>query len=160
MPRDTLLQAPITETQALSIIQQNNISFPLVIKPNEGINGKEVIICHTKNDRQTHIQQDEYFDHTSDGNRIVQEYADHDHEYGIFYVRLPHEPTGRITGIVQREFHSITGDGRHTMEELVHQHPRARYRYPSFAITHHAYRKTIIPQDKTIPLTDVGNHVR
>jgi hypothetical protein len=49
----------------------------------------------------------------------------------------------------------MVGDGIHTLEELVHDDPRARYRYPSFAHNHREKRHTVIPQGEEIMLMDV-----
>lgn len=81
--------APITSEKAYQTIIDAGIPFPLVVKPNEGINGKEVIICHTKDDWDVKIVDSGYFDIIEDGTRIIQTYADYDQEYGIMYVRLP-----------------------------------------------------------------------
>jgi biotin carboxylase len=155
-----LLQAPISSSQALKHIVDEDISFPFVIKPNAGINGKKVIICETEHDFDTKIVADRYFDAVKHGSRIVQKYADYTQEYGIMYVRLPGEKNGKITGIVQREFHTVVGDGIHTLEELVHDHPRARYRYSSLACYHKKRWHKVIPSGESIMLMDIGNHVR
>jgi hypothetical protein len=88
----------------------------------------------------------------------VQDFITHQEEYGIFYVRLPGEKNGRITGIVQREFHTAQGDGKHTLEELIHADPRARYWYPSFATIFHSRRQEIIPLGEEVLLMEIGNH--
>jgi glutathione synthase/RimK-type ligase-like ATP-grasp enzyme len=89
VPKDILLQAPLDAVEACRLMQKDDIQFPLVVKPNQGINGKKVAICHTKEDRDNKIVADCYFDQTQSGTRIVQEYADYQQEYGIMYVRLP-----------------------------------------------------------------------
>jgi len=43
---------------------------------------------------------------------------------GIFYVRFPHEKSGRITGIVAKEFLIVEGDGVSTITQLLKMNPR------------------------------------
>ncbi len=41
----------------------------------------------------------------------MQEFVPYENEVGIFYYRYPDEAKGHISGIVEKEFLAITGDG-------------------------------------------------
>ncbi len=55
---------------------------------------------------------------------LVQPFIPFPKEVGIFYVRYPDEKHGRITGIVEKEFLAVTGDGCNTIEALLYNTPR------------------------------------
>jgi hypothetical protein len=55
----------------------------------------------------------------------IQEYVAYRNEVGIFYYRYPGSPKGNISGIVRKEFLSITGDGTQTIKQLLCQDTRA-----------------------------------
>jgi len=62
-------------------------------------------------------------------NILIQEFLTEPLEFGIFYYRMPSEENGHITGIVEKKFMFLHGDGKSTFEQLVYYHPRAKYYY-------------------------------
>ena len=56
---------------------------------------------------------------------IVQRYVVGPCEAGVFYYRFPHESRGHIFAITEKIFPTITGDGIHTVEELIRTDHRA-----------------------------------
>lgn len=55
---------------------------------------------------------------------LLQDLIPYANEVGIFYVRFPTEKTGKITGIVGKEFLEVTGDGVSKIVDLLKMNPR------------------------------------
>lgn len=160
-PKSILIDHWQDPDHILKHIRNEGIDFPFVVKPNEWLRGMGIIICRTLWDRDRLIVQERYLTtHRQRWTRIVQELSEYRQEYGIFYVRLPGQSQGMISGIVQRDFPFIVGDGRSTIEKLVHHHPRARYYYPLFARQHHDIWQKILPEWEKLQLVEIGNHNR
>jgi len=160
-PKSILIDHWQDPDHILKHIRNEGIDFPFVVKPNEWLRGMGILICRTLWDRDRLIVQERYLTtHRQRWTRIVQELSEYRQEYGIFYVRLPGQSQGMISGIVQRDFPFIVGDGRSTIEKLVHHHPRARYYYPLFARQHHDIWQKILPEWEKLQLVEIGNHNR
>ena len=59
---------------------------------------------------------------------ILQRPVTFDGEAGIFYVRIPGEPAGKIYSITLRYFPFVTGDGKSTLRELIKNDRRTKLR--------------------------------
>lgn len=55
---------------------------------------------------------------------ILQEYVDLPIEFGVFFVRTPGEPLGRITSLCTKDAITVTGDGVRSVRELCQVNPR------------------------------------
>ena len=54
----------------------------------------------------------------------------------------------------------LHGDGRNTFEELVHNHPRAKYYYHQFKQEYPEKRTSVLPDGEKFQLNYIGNHCR
>ena len=91
---------------------------------------------------------------------ILQEFIDRKEEFGVFYIRLPWEKSGRVTSLMQRELLTVTGDGQSTLKSLIQQHPRGKFYQARLYNKHHKELETIIPVEKKRLLMPIGNHCR
>ena len=94
------------------LCEQHGIQYPFILKPDVGQRGVGVKLIRTPEQSAAYLQQ-------TAAPLVVQRYAPGPHEVGIFYYRFPHEPRGHIFAITEKIFPTITGDGQHTIEELV-----------------------------------------
>lgn len=134
-------------------VKNNYLQYPLVIKPDIGMQGKAVLKVHNDYEFISAINA-----FTVDF--IVQPFIPYPKEIGIFYVRLPNEKKGKITGIVEKEFLKITGDGVSTIRELLSSNPRYILQLP-------VLKRNLEDGIDSIPgkgvekiLVPYGNHVR
>ena len=81
-------------------------------------------------------------------------------EFGVFYYRLPLEQTGKIFSITRKKLITVTGDGRHTLEELILLDERALCMAPTFLANLHHHLLTVVPDGEQVPLVQVGTHSR
>ncbi|MCH2447532.1 MAG: hypothetical protein MK219_00545 [Candidatus Poseidoniia archaeon] len=91
--------------------------FPVVLKPDIGGRGSGVWIVRTPEGLEHDIALVDY-------DVILQSFVDGE-EYGIFWVRHPGHRRGRIVSITKKDLPFVTGDGLHSVEQLILSHPRA-----------------------------------
>jgi hypothetical protein len=89
---------------------------------------------------------------------LVQQYVPGPYEIGIFYYRFPNEGKGRIFAITEKIFPFIQGDGRHSLEELIHRDPRASILAGVYLQRFAAERGRILAAGEVVRLVEAGNH--
>jgi len=109
--------------EALLMMTQKGLNFPIVAKPDVGWQGYGVRLVED----QDHLFQ--YISSFPAGEKMVlQRPVPHDGEAGIFYVRMPGDEHGKIISVTLRYFPYVYGDGVSTLEELIRKNPRSRLR--------------------------------
>lgn len=175
--RDILIQLPKQWTPKSCLVEQESITtadpksmildmmewvgiaFPAIIKPDNGLRGLGVVVLHSEQELQEKIIDDGYFEtEWAWGAWLIQEFIDHPLEVGVFYVRMPWEDTGMITGLVAKEFIQAHGDGVHTLEQLVEVHPRASLHVELLSTQFADRWKSVIPEWTAIDLVEIGTH--
>jgi len=121
LPSDLYPKTVLISTKAdcdfKAILAQNNFSFPLIVKPDVGLRGigvNKVNDIESLNTYRENIKKD----------FLIQENCDFPNEIGLFYCRFPSQKNGTITGITIKQFLKITGDGIHTIHDLMLLNPR------------------------------------
>ena len=95
------------------------LDFPLIAKPDMGWCGFGVRLLQGDADLARYLAD------FPEGERIVlQEYLADEGEAGIFYMRDPAAPGGRILGMLLRHYPEVRGDGRSTIAQLMTRDPR------------------------------------
>jgi len=109
--------------RAISLMTDNGLSFPIVAKPDIGWNGYGVNLVEDRDHLFKYLVS---FPH---GEKLMlQRPVHHDGEAGIFYVRIPGEPKGRIYSITLRYFPYVVGDGKSNLCTLIQTDPRTKLR--------------------------------
>jgi len=134
-------------------LQQRALHFPLIAKPDIGERGAQVSLLRTESQLENYCMQ-------SKVDFLIQEYVAYPLEAGIFYARIPGEAKGQITGIVGKEFLSVTGDGHSTMRELLLENPRSLLQLKSLTERYGTMLDTILPEGIKQTLVPYGNHCR
>jgi len=128
------------------------IGFPAVLKPDVGQRGEGVSVVRNREELAARLAR-------SDGDQILQEFVEGP-ELGIFYVRMPGEPRGRIFSITEKRLPVLLGDGRRTIEDLILDDDRA----VCLGRTHldrMGPRLGEIPRaGEEVPLVEIGSHCR
>jgi len=132
---------------------ENQISYPLILKPDVGQRGAGVKLIRTPVEAATYLQE-------TSAALVVQRYAPGPLEVGIFYYRFPHEQHGHIFAITEKLFPSITGDGRQTIEDLIWQDPRARFVANRYLMRLGGRRTEVPVPGQTVRLVETGNHAQ
>lgn len=134
-------------------LEKKEISFPIVIKPDIGLKGLGVEIIENSDKLIEHIK-------TCDYDIIIQEKIEFEKEIGIFYHRFPGEKKGKITGLVEKNFLHVIGNGKNTLRELVWQNPRSAFHEKTVRKRFPNEWNTIIPESEKFLLIPFGSHTR
>lgn len=145
--RDTLVDDLFKE------VREKGFQFPLIGKPDIGMQGKSVKKLSNEKDLLEYASN-------SKVDFLIQRFVPFENEVGIFYYRFPGECKGHISGIVSKEFLTVTGDGESTMTELLRKDKRFVLQISSLQKAYGNELKRILrPAEKRI-LVPYGNHVR
>lgn len=134
-------------------LRNRALNFPLIAKPDIGERGAQVSLLRTERQLEEYLKR-------SRVDFLIQEYVSYPMEAGIFYVRIPGEAKGRITGIVGKEFLSVTGDGSSTMRELLAREPRSLLQLKVLTDRYGTLLDTVLPKGDRQTLVPYGNHCR
>lgn len=147
----------ISPSEKINDIQKkcNNesINYPMIAKPDIGLRGTAVKKISNEEDL---IQ----YHNKANFNYLIQNTIPYSKEIGMFYVKYPNQLKGTITGIVEKEFLIIKGNGKNTIEELLQKNPRFAFQIPALKLELKEKIYTIIKKDETLNLVPYGNHCR
>ncbi|SHN06760.1 D-alanine--D-alanine ligase [Flavobacterium xinjiangense] len=152
-PKTELIIEGTSIEEIEKIIETSEIKYPLIAKPDIGLRGSGVKKIHT-------ITELKDYAYKANFDYVVQDLIPYDNEVGIFYVRYPDEKTGRITGIVSKEFLIVTGDGFSSIEELIKANPRYELQLKVLKQEYGSELLEILPQGQKLNLVPYGNHAR
>ena len=126
--------------------------WPVVLKPDQGERGRDVAFVDDAD------AADAYLDAHA-GPLIVQQKAS-GVEFGVFYIREPDEPTGRLFSITLKGQTAVTGDGRRTLGDLILDDPRAACMAAFFLHEHAETLERIPDAGERVVLNRIGTHSR
>jgi membrane protein DedA with SNARE-associated domain len=134
-------------------IADGSIAYPLILKPDVGQRGVGVKLIRNAQQAQEYLA-------SSTAPVICQHYVPGPHEVGIFYYRFPRESRGHIFAVTEKIFPHITGDGVHTIEELIRADPRARFVADKYLARFSQRRNEVLPNGERLKLVEAGNHAQ
>ena len=97
------------------------LTFPIIAKPNLGLCGYGVQRIDTMDALLAYCNAFPMHE-----TIVLQRYLSESGEAGIFYLRDPDRDVGELIGLALRFWPQVTGDGAHTIDQLIHQSSRAR----------------------------------
>jgi hypothetical protein len=131
------------------------ISLPVVLKPDIGCNGTGVRLVRDQTALAAALAA-----FPRGVALVLQQFCPYPGEAGIFYIRHPDEPTGRITSLTLKYPPAVTGDGRTSLRCLIAADPR-HARLESLYLARLAGRLDEVPQaGETVQLVFTGNHCK
>ncbi|GGM90579.1 D-alanine--D-alanine ligase [Dyadobacter beijingensis] len=150
-PVTVFIKRSISEALLSNRFFNANLTFPVIAKPNAGERGWGVKKIDTLAALQSYHQK-------SRVDYLIQEYVDYSLEFGVFYYRMPNQPKGTISSIVQKEFLSVTGNGQHNLGELILANDRAVLQWDLLKIKYAKSLHNVLPIGKKMTLVTIGNH--
>lgn len=149
---DSILQQT---KNAIDEMNQHQLSFPVVAKPDLGCRGVGVKLIQSPN------QLREYFSSFPINARfLIQEKAPYSAEAGIFYVRYPNQKKGKIISITLKYSPFVVGDGVSTLKQLIENDRRAGQLAHLYLPRHEDKLNTILEKGKEFQLAFAGSHSR
>lgn len=131
----------------------DKIGYPLIVKPNVGERGKLVELINSLEELENYVAK-------CPVPFLMQEFVDFPVELGVFFVRYPGSGSGRVTSVVQKDFLSVTGDGKSTVRSLLEKTPRA---VVQLDFNHPRFEKILKykpAQEEKVIVEPIGNHCR
>lgn len=150
-PKTIRLEYPITKQQVLDTLAREQLSFPLIFKPDLGERGWRVKKIARESDIDDYLSIIRL-------PFLAQEFVSLPLEFGVFYVRYPNDDTGRVVSIVGKEMLAVTGDGRQTLKQLILNKDRARLQWDTLKVTLHHRLDEVLPKGERLELVSIGNH--
>lgn len=138
---------------AIKQLEERNLSFPLIVKPDIGLKGLGVSIVSNKEMLESLLM-------ASQRDLIIQEKIPYKNEVGIFYVRLPKSTEGFCTGMARKDFLKVIGDGKKTVLELIKEHPRALLKLEALHKMNTVDFKAVPKLKEEVVLVPFGSHTR
>lgn len=152
-PKTAFFSLPANADNVIAQLALEGLRYPLIGKPDIGGRGRGVKALKDEADVRAYT-------HNAFLDFHIQEFVAFKNEVGIFYYRLPDEPNGKITGIVKKEFLSVTGNGKSTMRELLKTEKRAILQLDSLEKMYGKELETILEEGERKTLVPYGNHAR
>ncbi|MBL7696652.1 MAG: hypothetical protein JNK79_00770 [Chitinophagaceae bacterium] len=134
-------------------LRGNGFDYPLIGKPDTGGRGRGVVLLANENELRAYTAKTTVDFH-------IQKFIPYKNEAGIFYYRYPGEKSGRVSGIVRKEFLTVTGDGKSTIRELLLKNDRFRLQIESLANIYGEYLENVLTNGEEKLLVPYGNHAR
>ncbi len=153
IPRTILFESAPTAALLAQQMQLEGISYPVVLKPDQGERGWKVEKISNEVQLKAYLRD-------APGRLILQEYVDLKEEYGIMYYRFPGQATGNISSVMKRQFLTVTGDGISTLYELFQKSDRCMYHIKRLTAKFKNELNKVLPQAEVMILEEIGNHNR
>ncbi len=150
----TLYFEPGTTLNSINItLEKHQISYPIIVKPNMGARGRGVKKINNAAELAAVLP-------AYTVPFIIQPFVEFPNEIGLFYVKMPGEKNGKITGIVRKEFLSVTGDGSSSILDLLRQNKRYILQIPILHKIAGDKLHLILPKGQQEIIVPYGNHAR
>jgi pimeloyl-ACP methyl ester carboxylesterase/membrane protein DedA with SNARE-associated domain len=137
---------------ARAFVASNSLTLPIVLKPDAGQRGSGVLVARGWDAVDAYLEDTRY-------DVLVQAYVPGE-EFGVFYVREPEAPHGRIFAITEKRMPVVTGDGKRTLEELILADPRAVAMASIYLEKQEARLREVVKAGEAVQLVELGTHAR
>lgn len=160
-PRFVYVNRPYTTAQLDALLHEHHVPFPVVVKPVDGTQGYGVHLnVRSVEEIQTVCQR---LRKNNPNRKIIVEEQVDGANYRIMVLR------GEVFDVLKRRLASVTGDGVHTLKQLIDtrnrkqkQHKRhpthnVNWTYIREQLEHETGPDTVLPKDTTVNITNIGN---
>lgn len=152
-PKTQIVRANTSLDFVLKKLEESQQTFPLILKPDMGLRGNAVKkVSNLDELKEYHVKADFDF--------LIQDVIPYENEVGVFYVKLPNESKGKLTGIVAKEYLIVEGDGVSTIEQLIKKNPRFELQLKALKKEYKDRLLKVLLQGEKINLVPYGNHAR
>ena len=134
-------------------IELAGLKLPFIVKPDIGMKG----ILFRKIDSWEELEKYHY---SIPVEYLAQALVEHPIELSVFYYRHPLAKKGTISGFIQKDLLQVVGDGQSTLEQLIENDSRAKFRMEEMSRRHGHRFEYIVPSGEIFYLSYAGNHNR
>ncbi len=152
-PATALMQPGSPAKEIMQAIKDHDLQFPMILKPDYGERGLGV-------QKVTSLPEIDVYANAVPVPFLIQAFVPYKYEIGVFFVKLPGESRGKISGIVNKQPVVVTGDGKSSLKQLVFRVPRyiLQWAYIEKKFQHRI--SEVLPDGEELVLIPYGNHVR
>ncbi|MFT8674784.1 MAG: D-alanine--D-alanine ligase [Acetobacter sp.] len=154
-PYTTLVTDRNDLPRTLDAMQARNLTLPVVVKPDIGCNGTGVKLVRSEPELAAALAA---FPRGTE--LVIQKLIRLPHEAGVFYIRHPDRTEGEISSLTYKEIPTLTGDGRHTVMELLQQDPRTGKVLHLYAPRLTSRLHCVLAEGEQLDLVFAGNHCK
>lgn len=140
-----------TSIKTLFSTLQDEFEFPVVVKPNQGEQGKCVQIIKSSSELEKYHE-------VANFDYLLQEYIPFPKEYNVMLYINPVTKELQIGGVTIKEYLSITGDGESTLNELITKNDRSYLQKESLKKRWENQWNEILPNGEKLIINMIGNH--
>jgi len=151
IPKTILVTADGPSVGIEQLLNEKEMRFPLLVKPNIGERGMGIEKVGSFTDLQAYYSKADY-------DFLIQSFVPLPHEMSILAYRLPDEKEVHVTSICLKEKLHVIGDGQATLEQLVLKNYRSRKNWDRLRLKFD--RMSIPSTGQKIILEPIGNHSR
>ena len=152
-PKTILIRSGTSLSNVKDKMVSGRLHYPIIAKPDIGMQGLAVKKIESVSELKKYAE-------ASQVDFLLQEFIAYEQEAGIFYYRYPNEESGKLSGIVMKEFLAVTGDGYSTMEALLKKEKRFILQLETLRIAEADNLFKVLPKGEKHILVPYGNHVR
>ncbi len=153
LTKTILIPLGIAFDELPKLLINNDLQYPIIAKPNVGERGTSVAKIHT-------YEELHQFHETAKADYLIQEFITYPIELGVLFSRMPNEKIGKVSSVTLKEFLSVIGDGKATIEELVLRNTRARFQLESLQKRLGNSMQDVVSMGENRLLEPIGNHCR
>ncbi len=135
------------------LMQEHKLEFPIIAKPDKGERGLLVEKLESLHDLKSYLAANTL-------DYILQEYIDLPNEIGIFFHKDPRSKQIGISSVCLKEFLSITGDGKSTVEMILLSNFHGKYQVDKIALKNPEVLTKVLSKNEKYLLEPIGNHSR
>jgi hypothetical protein len=151
IPINILVEAKTDFEKVKAILNENQLKYPLIAKPNSGERGFGVQKIESENQLKSYFENSKF-------DVILQELITFEIELGVFFIKKNKEEIGKVSSVTLKEFLSVVGNGTSTIEALIQQSDRARFQLEKFRKTKPEILKIVLAKSEKQILEPIGNH--
>lgn len=133
--------------------QIRTFKFPLYLKPDIGGKGRGVIQIESLSELDRYHAQCPL-------DYLIQEKIHYPLEIGVFFIKVPNESRGYISGIVAKEYIQLIGDGVRTNEELIREQPRYFLQLKKLKKEYPEKLQKVLEKGQVEVISEIGNHAQ
>jgi len=152
-PKTILVKPGAGVTAIEEEIKRKGLSYPLIAKPDIGMRGLAAKKIEIEADLDECVSK-------YDIDFIIQEFVPYENEVGIFYCCYPGQSKGFISGIVGKEFLTLTGDGISPVIQLLQNDKRFVLQIESLRKEYGDELNEVLAAGEKKVLVPYGNHAR
>jgi hypothetical protein len=148
-PKTVFVEAGLTFDAVTHMMQESQLTFPIVAKPDRGERGRGVAVVESWTELEAYRSRYPI-------DTLLQKQVRYPVELSVFYYRHPDAATGRMTSLCQKAYLTVVGNGRSTVRELIFANDRAFLQWP--VLKSRSDLDDVLPDGQARILVRIGNH--